>query len=93
MLNLKEMESFVQPNRQLSSLELAEELPGFLEVPERPEITSGYAHIYRGTWTNPQGERFAVAIKRFKDPLPRDRQTDAGSLREIKDNVGAFARL
>ncbi|KAG9046593.1 hypothetical protein FS837_004012, partial [Tulasnella sp. UAMH 9824] len=74
-------ESLVQPHRRFSSLEMADELAGTLDSPDRPAITAGYADIYHGFWTSVQGERVEVAIKEFRALIPRDRQSDPDALR------------
>ncbi|KAG9042851.1 hypothetical protein FS837_010310 [Tulasnella sp. UAMH 9824] len=57
-----------------------EELGGVLEIPDRPEITGGYADVYHGFWTNPQGERVDAAIKILRVLNPRSRHSDQDSL-------------
>lgn len=86
-------ESLVQPCRQFTSLETSEELAGHLEVRDGPEITTGYADIYHGVWTSPQGERSEVAIKEFKTLTPRSRQSDLEALRRRTDTVRSFERV
>lgn len=83
-------ESLVQPHRRFSSLEMADELAGTLEFPNRPAITAGYADIYHGFWTSVQGERVEVAIKEFRALIPRDRQSDPEALRRRTETVGTF---
>ncbi|KAG8920227.1 hypothetical protein FRC01_000865 [Tulasnella sp. 417] len=79
--------SLVQPNRRFSSLEIAEELEGSLEAPDRPKISAGYADIYHGVWTSLQGERIEVAIKEFRALIPRDRQSDPEALRKRTETI------
>ncbi|KAG8946587.1 hypothetical protein FRC04_011565 [Tulasnella sp. 424] len=79
--------SLVQPGRQLEFFETIEELPGTLEVPEHPSMTAGYADIYRGFWSTPQGERVEVAIKELKTPIPKDRKTKQEELKRKADLV------
>lgn len=71
----------------------AEELVGNLEIPDRPEITGGYADVYHGFWTNPQGERVEVAIKRLKALNPRSRQSGQDSLIRKAETVGITIHL
>ncbi|KAG9048233.1 hypothetical protein FS837_000432 [Tulasnella sp. UAMH 9824] len=73
-------ESFVQPGRELKVSEMASELPGVLEVPDQVDVRGGYGGIYRGTWTNPQGERIMVAVKEFMDLVPNNRYADRDAL-------------
>lgn len=68
------------------------ELAGILEVPEVPEITTGYTDIYRGIWKTPQGEHLEVAIKEFKALIPRNRHSDPEALRRRADTVRTFQR-
>lgn len=88
-LELPTTNSLVQPNRQLELSEIAEELAGHLQVPDEPEVTAGYAHIYHGIWTSPQGERIEVAIKEFKALIPKNRQTDLELLQRKTETVSA----
>lgn len=82
--------SLVQPGRHLEFFETVEELAGTLEVPERPSITAGYADIYRGFWTDPQGVRVQVAIKELRTLIPKDRQTEEEALKTKADTVSAL---
>lgn len=81
------MESLVQPNRKLMFFETANELEGSLEVPDRPEVSAGYADIYHGVWIDPQGNRVDVAIKELKDVGPKDPQTSPEALIMRQDIV------
>lgn len=85
-------ESLVQPNRRFTPLDAAAELEGFLNVSSRPRISAGYADIYHGIWTSPQGERIEVAVKEFRALIPRDRQSDPGVLRRRTEIVSTFKR-
>lgn len=82
---MMETPSLVQPGRQFTLLEAVEELAGVLEVPDRPEMTTGYADIYQGFWTNPQGERVQVAIKELRTLIPKNRQTEQEVLKRKAD--------
>ncbi|KAG9042419.1 hypothetical protein FS837_010895 [Tulasnella sp. UAMH 9824] len=72
--------SLVQPGRQLTCFEATEELAGVLELSDRPKMSGGYANIYHGFWTNPQGERVEVAVKELKALIPRNHQTKEDEL-------------
>ncbi|KAG9046249.1 hypothetical protein FS837_004775, partial [Tulasnella sp. UAMH 9824] len=86
-------ESLVQPKRLLAFSEAAEELLGPLKVPDRPEITAGYAEIYHGVWTSPHGEQVEVAVKEFKTLIPRNRQSDMNELGKRTATVGPPASI
>ncbi|KAG8955877.1 hypothetical protein FRC04_006324 [Tulasnella sp. 424] len=79
--------SLLQPGRRLEYSETAEELVGALEVPERPLISAGYADIYCGFWTNPQGERVQVAVKELRTLTPKDRRTEEEALKTKIDTI------
>lgn len=70
--------------------ETAEELQGHLQVPDRPEVSAGYADIYHGHWTSPQGQHIEVAVKELKTLIPRDRQTDPEALIKRRDIVSIY---
>ncbi|KAG9041360.1 hypothetical protein FS837_012372, partial [Tulasnella sp. UAMH 9824] len=78
-------ESLVQPTRRLMFFETAEELEGYLHVPELPEVSAGYADIYHGVWIGPQGQQVEVAIKELKTLIPKDRQTHPEALITRRD--------
>ncbi|KAG9023716.1 hypothetical protein FS837_005656, partial [Tulasnella sp. UAMH 9824] len=80
-----ETESLVQPSRKWMFFETAEELQGHLQVPDLQEVSAGYADIYHGLWTNPQGQQVEVAIKELKALIPRDRHTDPEALIRRRD--------
>lgn len=69
--------------------EKADELEGHLEVLDQLEVSAGYADIYRGFWTDPQGKRVEVAIKELKDLVPKNQHTDQGALISRRDTVSA----
>lgn len=69
-------------------VEISEELAGFLEVPEHPEISQGYAEIYQGVWTNPQGEKVEVALKELKLISRMVRGSDQEAVQQSIDTVG-----
>lgn len=77
-----------RPDQTLTFPGAAEELAGDLEIPGRPEITGGYADVYHGFWTNPQGERVEVAIKVLKALNPKSRQSEQDSLIRKAETVG-----
>lgn len=81
---------FIQSHRVFTLSEATEELPGHLDVPNEPEISAGYADIYHGIWTTPQGERLEVAVKELKTLIPKDRQTDREALKKRTDTVAKF---
>lgn len=85
-----EMKSLVQQDRQFTLFETAEDLAGVLEVPNHPEIATGYGYIYRGFWTSPRGERMEVAIKELRTLVPRGRQSEQEALKHKRDTVGAL---
>ncbi|KAG8907031.1 hypothetical protein FRC00_012193, partial [Tulasnella sp. 408] len=66
-------------------VETPEELAGFLEVPEHPEISKGYAEIYHGVWTKPQGERVEIALKELKSISRMARGSDQEVLQQKID--------
>ncbi|KAG9033302.1 hypothetical protein FS837_002518, partial [Tulasnella sp. UAMH 9824] len=78
-------ESLVQPNRYLKWFETANELPGDLQIPDHPEVSAGYADIYHGVWTNPQGDQIEVAIKRLRINIPRGKCDDVEALKKKTD--------
>lgn len=80
--------SLLQPGRPFTVFETLIELAGILEVPETPEMTAGYADIYHGYWTSPQGERVEVAVKELRALIPRDRHTEEEALKRKADTVG-----
>lgn len=80
-------ECLVQPHREFNLSEIAEELAGDLAVPDVPEISAGYADIYHGVWTSPQGDQVEVAVKELKALIPKDRQSDREALRKRTDTV------
>lgn len=64
-----------------------EELVGSLEIPDHAEITTGYADIYHGFWTNSQGDKVEVAIKVLKALTPKNRQSGQESLIKKAETV------
>lgn len=74
-------ESFIQPGREFKISEIAEELQGELEVSDEADVSGGYADVYRGTWTNPQGEKIEVAVKVFRNLIPKNQHTDREALK------------
>lgn len=80
-------ECLVQPHREFNLAEIAEELAGGLAAPDVPEISAGYADIYHGVWTSPQGEKTEVAIKELKALIPKDRRSDREALKKRTDTV------
>ncbi|KAG8950905.1 hypothetical protein FRC04_006969 [Tulasnella sp. 424] len=77
--------SLIQSDSQSAALEAAEELPGTLEIPADPVISTGFADIYHGFWTSLQGVRVEVAVKQFKNLVPRIRQTEQEELKKKKE--------
>ncbi|KAG9026829.1 hypothetical protein FS837_004494 [Tulasnella sp. UAMH 9824] len=82
-----ERESLLQPTRELMFFETDPELPGQLQVPERPRAHGGGADIYQGTWISPRGQQLNVAVKELKDLIPNDRQTDPAALIRKRDTI------
>ncbi|KAG8933108.1 RHO1 GDP-GTP exchange protein 2 [Tulasnella sp. 408] len=82
-----EIPSTCQPDQSFTFPDTPEELGGILEIPDRPEITGGYADVYHGFWTNSQGEQVEVAIKILKALNPRSRQGDQDSLVKKAETV------
>lgn len=82
--------SLVQPHRAFNLSDIANELPGYLEVPDRPKLSAGYADIYQGVWTDPQGKRAEVAVKELKDLIPPNMHTDPEMLIRKTDSVYAY---
>ncbi|KAG8954936.1 hypothetical protein FRC04_010420 [Tulasnella sp. 424] len=72
-------ELLVQPEQQI------EELAGDLQVPDLPIISAGYADIYHGVWTRPDGVQVEVAVKELKILIPRNRQSDPKALQRRTD--------
>lgn len=83
-------ESFIQPGREFKISEIAEELQGELEVSDEADVSGGYADVYRGTWTNPQGEKIEVAVKVFRNLIPKNQHTDREALKRKAETVGTF---
>lgn len=50
--------------------EILPELLGELVRPSKPLLRGGYADVYKGTWTQPHGEKFDVAIKVLRAITP-----------------------
>ncbi|KAG8950904.1 hypothetical protein FRC04_006968, partial [Tulasnella sp. 424] len=61
----------IQSDSQSAVLETAEELAGTLEIPAHPVVSTGFADIYHGFWTSLQGIRVEVAVKQFRNLVPR----------------------
>ncbi|KAG8894182.1 hypothetical protein FRC00_009368, partial [Tulasnella sp. 408] len=74
-------ESYIQAGREFNISEIAEELQGELEVPDEADVSGGHAEIYCGTWTDPQGEKIQVAVKVFKNLIPKNQHTDRDALK------------
>ncbi|KAG9047594.1 hypothetical protein FS837_001910 [Tulasnella sp. UAMH 9824] len=67
-------------NKSLVRQSMVEEAAGVLEVSGGPRMTGGYADIYHGFWTNPQGTRVEVAVKELRALIPRNQQTKEDEL-------------
>lgn len=85
--------SLIQSDSQSAALETAEELAGTLEIPADPVISTGFADIYHGFWTSLQGVRVEVAVKQFKNLVPRVRQTEQEELKKKKETVSILQYL
>ncbi|KAG8923337.1 hypothetical protein FRC01_012881 [Tulasnella sp. 417] len=91
VLDLDPMESLLQQGRQLGRSDVTDELAGMLEVPEDAEMSGGYADIYHGTWTSPEGEKVEVAIKVFKKLIRKTKQDDENAL--IRQTASGLVHL
>ncbi|KAG9037171.1 hypothetical protein FS837_001498, partial [Tulasnella sp. UAMH 9824] len=90
---LESMKLLAQEVRNLRILDIVDELQGELEVPDTPRIGGGYADIYHGKWTSPQGDTIEVAIKVFKKPIQRYRSSDDSALASRVEKVSSFTQL
>lgn len=84
----------MQPGVVLTQIQ--PELDGELRIPEKPILKGGYADIYKGTWTRPDGIKVDVAIKTLRTATPASITTDTTKLKGIIDIVrfgtSTFAR-
>ncbi|KAG9037376.1 hypothetical protein FS837_001440 [Tulasnella sp. UAMH 9824] len=78
-----EQYSIVQPGVILTQIQ--PELDGELSIPEKPILKGGYADIYKGTWTSPDGIKVDVAIKTLRTATPASITTDTTKLKGIID--------
>lgn len=78
--------SIVQPGVLLT--ELQPELDGVLTKYEPVLLRGGYADIYKGQWTRPDGETIDVAIKELRVATPSSITADRENLRRRIDVVG-----
>lgn len=70
--------------------ELQPELDGELTRPPRADGTGGYADVYRGIWTRPDGTQTEVAIKVLRNITPNSMTLDREKLRKKVDTVSRF---
>lgn len=63
-----ELDSLVQPGRQVLDYQLPPELPGTLEIVGDRLAEGGFAEVFKGIWSRPEHEPMSVAIKRVKLP-------------------------
>lgn len=87
---LDAMESLLQPGRQFGISDIIEELSGELKIRDEAEVSTGYADIYRGTWTSPQGRTTEVAIKVVRQLFPKDKHTNRDALRKRTETVSTI---
>lgn len=71
--------SIVQPGVILTQIQ--PELDGQPSIPEKPRLKGGYADIYEGTWTRPDGKKVDVAIKILRTATPASITADTTKLK------------
>lgn len=76
------------PDGKSAAAENVPELSGDLHIPPaHSPIIAGYANVYRGVWTTPEGDKVAVAIKEFKKPTPINRASDVEEVKKRTETV------
>lgn len=81
----------VQPGAP--SREDTEQLEGSLIVPSQPIMFGGYADIYLGTWTSPEGTQADVAVKILKPIRPASMSCDLIALQQRREKVSNLYKI
>lgn len=76
----------MQPGLRLS--DIAEELGGELTMSsDVPLLAGGYADVYQGIWTDPEGKKVEVAVKTLRASRPSSVTNDTAALKKRIDIV------